>query len=73
MSSFLGPPHYGDGVKDQKGYDPREELYDISKDVGEQNNLAQSMPEKTNEMKENLFGWLKEVKAGLPIGKESEK
>ncbi len=64
---------YGDGVKDNKGHDPREELYDMSLDVGEQNNLIQSMPEKANEMKENLFGWLKSVKAGLPVVKKTGK
>jgi arylsulfatase A-like enzyme len=58
---------YGDGVSDGKGYDPRVELYDLSKDIGEARNLAESKPEKAAELQEMLSRWLKEVGAGIPI------
>jgi arylsulfatase A-like enzyme len=58
---------YGDGVSDGEGNDPRVELYDLSMDIGEDNNLMKAKPEKTLEMQERLFHWLKEVDAGIPI------
>ena len=39
------------------------ELYDLENDPGEQNNLAGEMPEKVNELKQQLSSWRTEVGA----------
>ena len=39
------------------------ELFDLSKDVSEANNLTEEMPEKTRELEEKLVSFLKEVDA----------
>ena len=39
------------------------ELYDLSMDIGEQNNLAEAMPEKTQELRVLLRDWRKEIDA----------
>ncbi len=39
------------------------ELYDLSKDLGEQNDLSAAMPEKTQELLAVLHDWRKEIKA----------
>jgi arylsulfatase A-like enzyme len=39
------------------------ELYDLSKDIGEQNDLSKKMPEKTAEMLAVLYSWRKEINA----------
>ena len=41
-------------------------LYDLSKDVGEQNNIIDLMPELASNMKEAITAWQKKVKAPLP-------
>ena len=45
------------------------ELYHLKKDLGEQNNLATKMPEKTRELHEALLAWRKQVKAPVPTEK----
>lgn len=45
------------------------ELYHLKKDLGEQNNLATKMPEKTRELHQALRTWRKEVKAPVPTEK----
>ncbi|MCP4977472.1 MAG: sulfatase [Maribacter sp.] len=42
------------------------ELYDLSEDIGERNNLAQSMPVKTKEMLDQLKSWWNETNAPIP-------
>jgi len=39
------------------------ELFDLEKDVGEQNNLARKMPEKTKQLYQKLAAWRKSVNA----------
>lgn len=39
------------------------ELYDLSVDIGEKNNIAASLPLVVNQLKSSLFGWLKKAKA----------
>jgi arylsulfatase A-like enzyme len=39
------------------------ELYDLSKDLGEQHNLSKKMPEKTAQMLKTLHDWRKEIHA----------
>jgi len=41
------------------------ELYNLKQDIGEQNNLAKKMPEKTRELKELLANWRNEVNAQM--------
>lgn len=42
------------------------ELYNISDDIGEKNNLAQSMPEKRDRMLRELMAWQKRTNAPIP-------
>lgn len=51
--------------------DGRNELYDLDKDLGEQNNIAKKHQTKEKEMWNNLNNWLQETNAKLPeIDKE---
>jgi len=43
------------------------ELYDLSDDIGETHNLAESMPEKVSELYGLLKAWQEEVQAEFPI------
>lgn len=43
------------------------ELYDLSKDIGEQNNLITKMPEKAKELKQQLIKWRESVWAQMPV------
>jgi arylsulfatase A len=42
------------------------ELYDLSNDIGERNDLAEKMPEKAEELRKSLDAWRKDVKAQMP-------
>lgn len=42
------------------------ELYDLAKDIGETNNLAEAMPAKTRQMHERLIAWRDEIGAPMP-------
>lgn len=42
------------------------ELYNLEEDIGEKNNLADKMPEKTKELHELLKDWRKSVHAKVP-------
>jgi arylsulfatase A-like enzyme len=42
------------------------ELYDLKKDLSEQNNLARAMPEKAEELLELLHSWQERVNARVP-------
>lgn len=42
------------------------ELYDLSKDIGEKNNLAETQPEKLNELKAKLQAWRDGIGADMP-------
>jgi arylsulfatase A-like enzyme len=46
--------------------DGRLELYDLENDIGEQNNLAGSMPEKRDELHRILKDWRESVNAPVP-------
>ena len=47
--------------------DMRTELYNLAKDLGEQHDLASTMPEKTLRLRTELHDWRKEVNARMPI------
>jgi arylsulfatase A-like enzyme len=48
-------------------YDDRSlELYDLSVDIGEQENLATALPDRARRMKQSLDAWLVETGARLP-------
>jgi arylsulfatase A-like enzyme len=51
--------------------DDRVSLFDLSRDLGERNDLAKQMPEETKMLKERLSKYLTDVKAQLPT-KNSE-
>ncbi|MFQ6130723.1 MAG: sulfatase-like hydrolase/transferase [Armatimonadota bacterium] len=42
------------------------ELYNINQDIGEENNLAEEMPEKVRQLHRRLLDWRKSVKAPVP-------
>lgn len=42
------------------------ELYNLADDPGEQNDLSQSQPEKTSQLREKLHAWQKEMNAKMP-------
>ncbi|MFZ5829641.1 MAG: sulfatase/phosphatase domain-containing protein, partial [Planctomycetota bacterium] len=46
--------------------DGRVELYDLSKDIGEETNLANAMPERVKRMQDQLRRWQKDVGASMP-------
>ncbi len=43
------------------------ELYNLKKDIGEKNNLAEKMPKKTEELRKLLHSWRKAVDAQMPV------
>ena len=45
------------------------ELYNLKDDVGERNNLAEKMPEKTKELHKIMLRWRKELSAPVPTEK----
>ena len=47
--------------------DDRVELYDLAQDVGEERDLAETMPEKAQELLDKLDGWRGEVGAQPPV------
>ncbi len=47
------------------------ELYDLSKDISEKNDLAPGMPEKAAELRKCLHDWLKSVDAQMPVPKKT--
>ncbi len=58
---FLG------NLKAYKSYETGElRLYDLSKDIGERNDLAKQMPDKAAEMEQRLNEYLKAVNAQMP-------
>jgi arylsulfatase A-like enzyme len=46
--------------------DKRIELYNLTKDIGEQNNLVEIMPQKAEELRKHLGAWRKAVNAQMP-------
>ena len=48
------------------GPDNRYELYNLRKDIGEQNNLAKETPQKVEELKKMLASWRQKVNAQMP-------
>jgi hypothetical protein len=52
--------------------DGRLELYNLADDVGEKNNLAQKVPEKTKELHDRLLAWRREINAPLPTPNKAE-
>ncbi|MEZ4825516.1 MAG: sulfatase [Bacteroidia bacterium] len=46
---------------------PEYELYNLNQDMGEKNNLAREMPEKTEELSHLLDNWLLNIHAKLPV------
>ncbi len=45
----------------------RTELYNLSDDIGEKNDLAANMPELTSRLRDELYAWISEMDAPLPI------
>jgi hypothetical protein len=46
--------------------DGQVELYNLAEDIGESNDLSESMPEKVAELVEMLHAWHSDVDAGMP-------
>jgi len=58
--------------------DGRTELYNLTEDIGEKNDLSARMPDLRDEMLKELHQWHKDVDARMPtkspgLGKEIEK
>ncbi len=53
--------------------DKRLELYNLRQDLGETNNLATSLPDKTTELHAKLIAWRKELHAPMPTANEPSK
>lgn len=51
--------------------DGRQELYNLSNDIGETKNLSKENPEKTKELYARLVAWRKEVNAPMPTKNEA--
>ena len=79
-SLFWHYPHYGNQGGEpvamiKKGdwklihyyEDGRDELYQLNKDIGEQNDLAAKQPELAQTMRNELNAWLKETEARIPL------
>jgi hypothetical protein len=49
------------------------ELYDLSQDISEAQNIADDNPEVVKDLSLLLTNYLKEVKAGMPWDKETHK
>jgi len=49
------------------------ELYNLSEDLSESQNLAKKHPDKTKELYRQLSNWLQETQANLPIDKATGK
>nr|MDP7289507.1 aryl-sulfate sulfohydrolase [Phycisphaerae bacterium] len=48
------------------------ELYNLKDDLGERNNLADKMPDKTKELYAIMLQWRKETKAPVPTEKNPQ-
>jgi len=46
--------------------DDRVELYNLAEDIGEEDDLSEKMPKKTEELKKMLHGWQESVSARMP-------
>jgi len=64
---------YGDGIADGAGEDPRLEVYDLSDDLSEEHNLVDARPKLSAELRDELFTWLRQVGAGIPIVKATDE
>jgi arylsulfatase A-like enzyme len=64
---------YGDGYKDGQGSDPWFELYDLSLDIGETEDLAEARPEVVRSMAQEMHDWMVEVSAQTPVSKETNE
>lgn len=53
--------------------DNRLELYNLSEDIGEQNDLAKQFPQKTDSLRQALLKWQKRVNAQLPSPNQKAK
>lgn len=56
----------GNYVLIEKFEDNSVELYDLSKDLSQKNNLTKAMPERTQRMLQQLRDWRREVDANMP-------
>ncbi|MDY7396287.1 sulfatase [Aureibaculum sp. 2210JD6-5] len=43
------------------------ELYNLENDIGENNDLSETLPEKANELKQLLHEWRKDINAQMPL------
>ena len=52
--------------------DGKLQLYNLTEDIGEKNNLANKLPGKTKQLHKLLQSWRKSVKAPVPIESNPE-
>lgn len=56
-----------DGGKDKVATNNAVEIYNLKTDEGERNNVANSNPQKRDELLNDLLAWMKKTKAPMPI------
>ncbi len=61
-----GAVRFGDFKLIEFFEDGRLELYDLARDIGEEHNLANEMPDKTRELHDLLLDWREAVNAPVP-------
>ena len=60
-------------IADGAGEDPRLEVYDLSNDLSEEHNLVDARPKLSAGLSDELFTWLRQVGAGIPIVKATDE
>jgi len=53
--------------------DERVELYDLGRDIGERNNLANQMPERAEQLRRHLHAWREDVDAQMPAANPNRR
>ena len=66
LSALPGRKHADDYKLIEWFEDDRVELYNLAEDIGEVNDLATQMTEKTEELRELLRRWRREADARMP-------
>ena len=66
LLEYLPAPASPDTSRGGGGPNKRIELYNLKRDIGEKNNLAERMPEKAEQLRKRLDAWRKAVDAQMP-------
>ncbi|MCC6682378.1 MAG: sulfatase [Phycisphaeraceae bacterium] len=67
-----GAVRFGDWKLIEYFEDDRVELYNLADDIGEQNDLSQQNPQKTQELLDTLHQWRQQVDAKMPTVRQTQ-